>query len=248
MSHTSGCSGPHHAALRGREQRRRHPGPVLDERRHRQAAGGERARAVVDRGDHRDQQERARQETKESQHGIRVPKLTPWQPARRRRAWPQRHNAQRLRRRNGDVAEQAQDARGATAATARASRIARTARHVTGPPQWRRRWWRPRRRGASRDGGATLRPPGRAPRPGAGSARSGEAGLRRGPAAAPRPQAACAQDRRIYIPGQPAPGQGARGPRAPRRDGRVAEGARLESVYTGNRIVGSNPTPSAICH
>jgi hypothetical protein len=26
----------------------------------------------------------------------------------------------------------------------------------------------------------------------------------------------------------------------------VAEGARLESVYTGNRIVGSNPTPSAI--
>jgi hypothetical protein len=31
----------------------------------------------------------------------------------------------------------------------------------------------------------------------------------------------------------------------PRRDGRVAEGARLESVYTGNRIVGSNPTPSA---
>jgi hypothetical protein len=33
---------------------------------------------------------------------------------------------------------------------------------------------------------------------------------------------------------------------ARRRDGRVAEGARLESVYTGNRIVGSNPTPSAI--
>jgi hypothetical protein len=32
---------------------------------------------------------------------------------------------------------------------------------------------------------------------------------------------------------------------ARRRDGRVAEGARLESVYTGNRIVGSNPTPSA---
>ncbi len=25
----------------------------------------------------------------------------------------------------------------------------------------------------------------------------------------------------------------------------MAEGARLESVYTGNRIVGSNPTPSA---
>ena len=34
-------------------------------------------------------------------------------------------------------------------------------------------------------------------------------------------------------------------PLAGRRDGRVAEGARLESVYTGNRIVGSNPTPSA---
>ena len=33
--------------------------------------------------------------------------------------------------------------------------------------------------------------------------------------------------------------------RADRRDGRVAEGARLESVYTGNRIVGSNPTLSA---
>src|SRR4051794_23542865 len=29
-----------------------------------------------------------------------------------------------------------------------------------------------------------------------------------------------------------------------RRDGRAAEGSRLESVYTGNRIVGSNPTPS----
>ena len=27
----------------------------------------------------------------------------------------------------------------------------------------------------------------------------------------------------------------------------MAEGARLESVYTGNRIVGSNPTPSAKC-
>ena len=25
----------------------------------------------------------------------------------------------------------------------------------------------------------------------------------------------------------------------------MAEGARLESVYTGNRIVGSNPTPSS---
>ena len=31
----------------------------------------------------------------------------------------------------------------------------------------------------------------------------------------------------------------------PRRGGRVAEGARLESVFTGNRNVGSNPTPSA---
>ncbi|GEM_PF-4381305 len=30
-----------------------------------------------------------------------------------------------------------------------------------------------------------------------------------------------------------------------RRGGRVAEGARLESVYTGNRIAGSNPAPSA---
>jgi hypothetical protein len=36
-----------------------------------------------------------------------------------------------------------------------------------------------------------------------------------------------------------------RPPHRSRRDGRVAEGARLESVYTGNRIVGSNPTPSA---
>ena len=38
-------------------------------------------------------------------------------------------------------------------------------------------------------------------------------------------------------------------PRAPRRmlrrGGRVAEGARLESVYAGNRIAGSNPAPSA---
>ena len=31
-----------------------------------------------------------------------------------------------------------------------------------------------------------------------------------------------------------------------RRGGRVAEGARLESVYTGNRIAGSNPASSAI--
>ena len=31
-----------------------------------------------------------------------------------------------------------------------------------------------------------------------------------------------------------------------RRGGRVVEGARLESVYTGNRIEGSNPSLSAI--
>ena len=31
-----------------------------------------------------------------------------------------------------------------------------------------------------------------------------------------------------------------------RRGGRVVEGARLESVYAGNRIAGSNPAPSAI--
>lgn len=31
------------------------------------------------------------------------------------------------------------------------------------------------------------------------------------------------------------------------RGGRVVEGARLESVYAGNRIAGSNPAPSAIC-
>ena len=31
-----------------------------------------------------------------------------------------------------------------------------------------------------------------------------------------------------------------------RRGGRVAEGARLESVYAGNRIEGSNPSLSAI--
>src|ERR1700730_13734701 len=30
-----------------------------------------------------------------------------------------------------------------------------------------------------------------------------------------------------------------------RRGGRVVEGARLESVYAGNRIAGSNPAPSA---
>ncbi|MDF2622162.1 MAG: hypothetical protein K0S00_4821 [Xanthobacteraceae bacterium] len=39
----------------------------------------------------------------------------------------------------------------------------------------------------------------------------------------------------------------AAGPQARgRRGGRVVEGARLESVYTGNRIAGSNPAPSAI--
>src|SRR6202020_340063 len=32
---------------------------------------------------------------------------------------------------------------------------------------------------------------------------------------------------------------------ARRRGGRAAEGARLESVYAGNRIAGSNPAPSA---
>jgi hypothetical protein len=32
----------------------------------------------------------------------------------------------------------------------------------------------------------------------------------------------------------------------PRRDGRVVEGARLESVFRGNSNVGSNPTLSAI--
>ena len=36
-----------------------------------------------------------------------------------------------------------------------------------------------------------------------------------------------------------------RGTEVPWRGGRVAEGARLESVFTGNRNVGSNPTPSA---
>src|SRR5581483_10440609 len=34
--------------------------------------------------------------------------------------------------------------------------------------------------------------------------------------------------------------------RHPRRDGRVVEGARLESVYRGNSIEGSNPSLSAI--
>ena len=35
------------------------------------------------------------------------------------------------------------------------------------------------------------------------------------------------------------------GPNLRRRDGRVAEGARLESVFRGNSNVGSNPTLSA---
>ncbi len=40
--------------------------------------------------------------------------------------------------------------------------------------------------------------------------------------------------------------RGKRIPSAKRRDGRVAEGARLESVFRGNSNVGSNPTLSAI--
>src|SRR5262249_7241693 len=72
-----------------------------------------------------------------------------------------------------------------------------------------------------------------------------------------RPSSAAAQPARVssHVPPRPA---FACPPGAPlytgvsrfdvggsRRDGRVAEGARLESVYTGNRIVGSNPTLSA---
>src|ERR1700731_2840411 len=49
----------------------------------------------------------------------------------------------------------------------------------------------------------------------------------------------------VIKPGCQPPGLDYIARRDPRRDGRVAEGARLESVYTGNRIVGSNPTPSA---
>src|SRR5579859_5234329 len=37
-------------------------------------------------------------------------------------------------------------------------------------------------------------------------------------------------------------------PNLRRRDGRVAEGARLESVFRGNSNVGSNPTLSAILY
>lgn len=37
-------------------------------------------------------------------------------------------------------------------------------------------------------------------------------------------------------------------PGPPRRGGRVVEGARLERVYTGNRIKGSNPFLSAIAY
>src|SRR5262245_42668296 len=84
-------------------------------------------------------------------------------------------------------------------------------------------WWRGRvRREGARDGLGAL------------SGLPREIG-REGPDARERP---CA-------PARLAPAQ--RGPifAAAWRDGRVAEGARLESVYTGNRIVGSNPTPSA---
>ena len=49
----------------------------------------------------------------------------------------------------------------------------------------------------------------------------------------------------VTEPGCQPPGLDYIARRDPRRDGRVAEGARLESVYTGNRIVGSNPTLSA---
>ena len=56
---------------------------------------------------------------------------------------------------------------------------------------------------------------------------------------------ACARRGPIYIARQPAHGSALAGSASAGRDGRVAEGARLESVYTGNRIVGSNPTPSA---
>ncbi len=50
-------------------------------------------------------------------------------------------------------------------------------------------------------------------------------------------------------PGQrPRPPDGPAPPGARRRGGRVVEGARLESVYTGNRIAGSNPAPSATQH
>ena|SRR5215472_16044270 len=57
---------------------------------------------------------------------------------------------------------------------------------------------------------------------------------------------ACARRGPIYIARQPAHGSALAASAG--RDGRVAEGARLESVYTGNRIVGSNPTPSAKPH
>jgi hypothetical protein len=49
---------------------------------------------------------------------------------------------------------------------------------------------------------------------------------------------ACAAPWPDYIPPRPAE-------RFRRRGGRVVEGARLERVYTGNRIGGSNPPPSA---
>ena len=54
----------------------------------------------------------------------------------------------------------------------------------------------------------------------------------------------CAKAAQAYI--RPAPAGPARSPAVDmRRGGRVAEGARLESVFMGNRNVGSNPTPSA---
>src|SRR5215470_17873267 len=56
---------------------------------------------------------------------------------------------------------------------------------------------------------------------------------------APRSQEKGSPRRVSQCPGVRRPGK------AVRRGGRVAEGARLESVFTGNRNVGSNPTPSA---
>jgi hypothetical protein len=49
---------------------------------------------------------------------------------------------------------------------------------------------------------------------------------------------ACQHTDRRYSAGHPRLAQ-------PRRGGRAAQGARLESVYTGNRIEASNPSPSA---
>ena len=47
------------------------------------------------------------------------------------------------------------------------------------------------------------------------------------------------------LPARATPRGAAMGRDQSRRGGRVVEGARLESVYTGNRIAGSNPAPSA---